>query len=142
MVKMAGNNVELKVPVDAAYVSVVRLLVSGLATRMGLSIEDLEKLKLVIGEAFLSVVNGSSRDQGLIRLKWVEATDSITVSLFDAAGQRKEVVSAVELELLKSLGGEYTSTTVDGVDKLDIGFTIKYQEDRPFLFHERESGQA
>jgi hypothetical protein len=28
MVKMAGNNVELKVPVDASYVSVVRLLIS------------------------------------------------------------------------------------------------------------------
>jgi hypothetical protein len=142
MVKMVGNNVELKVPVDASYVSVVRLLISGLATRLGLPVDDLEKLKLVIGEAFNTVVMNSLTDKGLIRLKWAQTENSITVSLFDAAGQRQEVINAVEVELLKTLGGEYSTSVIDGVDQLDIGFTIKYQEDRPFLFHEREDGQA
>lgn len=142
MVKISGSNVELKVPVDPAYVSVVRLLVSGLATRLGLNVEDLEKLKLAIGEAFLTVVTQSQQASGLIRLKWAENEDCITVSLFDPAGQRREVVNAVELQLLKALGGEYHSTVVDGVDQLDIGFTIKYEEDRPFLFHEQEGGEA
>ncbi|GEM_PF-947427 len=142
MVKSAMNNVELKVPVSPEYVSVVRLLVSGLATRLGLNVEDLEKLKLAIGEAFLTVVEQSVKASGLIRLKWTETEDSITVSLFDPAGQRKEVINAVELQLLKALGGEYHSTVTDGVDQLDIGFTIKYEEDRPFLFHEREGGEA
>lgn len=142
MVKMTGNQVELKIPVDASYVSVVRLLISGLATRLGLPVDDLEKLKFVIGEAFMTVVAGSNTDQGLIRLKWMQSETSITVSLFDAAGQRREVINAVELELLKTLGGEYHTSVVDGVDQLDIGFTIKYREDRPFLFHERENGQA
>lgn len=142
MVKMAGNNVELKVPVDASYVSIVRLLISGLATRLNLPLEDLEKLKFVIGEAFTTVVASSNSDKGLIRLKWMQTETSITVSLYDAAGQRKQVINAVELELLKTLGGEYSTSNVDGVDQLDIDFTIKYQEDRPFLFHEREDWQA
>jgi len=137
-----SSNVELKVPVSDDYVSVVRLLVSGLCTRLGLAVDETENLKMVIGEAFLTIVGKCESIAGLIHLNWKQDHSHISVSISDPSGKHKSVTNAANLALLSKLGGEYNSTTVDGVEHLNIDFDIKYKEDRPFLFNERDSGQA
>jgi len=141
MSKHMEGNVELKIPVDAEYVSVVRLLVSGLGARLGLDYDEVQKLKLVVGESFLTVVD-KCEPAGLIMLKWAEAETNITISLFDPAGKRKNVINAANVALLKTLGGEYTDLVQDGVSRLDIGFEIKHKDNRPYIFHDRGDGQA
>jgi hypothetical protein len=142
MVKVIDSNVEFRVPVEAEYVSVVRLLVSGLGTRLGLVVDELEKLKLLVGESFLTIVAQCEQEPGLMRLTWVETGSRIQVSLSDPSGKHKSVTDSGNLALLKTIGGEFSSRVVDGIDQLDIGFDIQYREDRPFLFHEREDGRA
>ena len=137
-----ASRVELKVPVSADYVSVVRLLVSGLGTRLGLAVDELERLKLLVGETFLEIVARCERASGLIHLQWREDVDRVLVSLSDPSGKHRAVTDSGSLALLTTLGGEYSQTVVDGVPHLDIGFKITYQEERPFLFHEREDGKA
>ncbi|MCH7472475.1 hypothetical protein IIA79_05935 [bacterium] len=136
------NLVELKVPVSGDYVSVVRLLISGVATRLGLPLEEVENLKLVVGEAFLTIVEKCEKAEGLIKLKWQQDTKHVSVSLSDPSGMHQSVTSAASLALLKSLGGEYNSTVVDGVEHLDLDFQIKYKDDRPYILYEREAVQA
>ena len=142
MSRSMEGNVELKIPVNAEYVSVIRLLISGLGARLGLDFEEVQKLKLVVGEAFLTVVDKCEQATGLIMLKWAEAETNITVSLFDPAGQRKSVINAANVALLKTLGGEYTDLVKDGMSRLDIGFQIKHKDNRPYIFHDRGDGQA
>ncbi len=84
------QNVELKVPVDASYVSVVRLLVSGLGTRIGLAVDEIENLKLVAGEAFLTIVDKCEQTLGLITLRWRQAEEHIAISLVDPSGKHRE----------------------------------------------------
>ena len=141
MAKIA-ENVELKVPVDESYVSVVRLLISGLGTRLGLAIDELENLKLVIGEAFLTIVEKCGRISGLIHLKWTQDETHIHVALSDPSGKHKSVTNAMNLALLRNLGGAYKSSVIDGVAHLNIDFDVKYEEDRPFIFNERKGGRA
>lgn len=136
------NRVLLKVPVSADYVSVVRLLVSGLCTRLGLPVEDLENLKLVIGETFLTIVEKCESIAGLINLTWRQDEKHVTVSISDPSGKHKSVTKAANLAILQSLGGEYNSSVVDGVEHLDINFKLKYKEDRPFIFNDQEDGRA
>lgn len=142
MNRVIDNKVELKVPVSEDYVSVVRLLISGLGNRLGLPVDEIENLKLVIGEAFLAVISKCEKTTGLVNLAWKQDEQHISVSISDPSGKHKSVTNAASLALLKQLGGEYNSSVVDGVEHLDINFEIKYQEERPFLFHERDSGQA
>ena len=142
MTKLTEGSVELKVPVDSAYVSVVRLLISGLGTRIGLAVDEINKLKLVAGEAFLTVVENCEQTTGLVMLKWAETADNITISLFDSAGRRRNVISAASIALVQTLGGEYQDSVVDGMNRLDIGFAIKHRENRPFIFHDSGDGQA
>ena len=45
------ENVEFNIPCMSDYVGVVRLAVSGLATRMNFSIEEIEDIKIAVSEA-------------------------------------------------------------------------------------------
>lgn len=142
MTKHTDSRVELKVPVNGDYVSVVRLLVSGLGTRLGLPLDEIENLKLVVGEAFLSIVDKcESAASGLVNLAWKQDDAHIGISLSDPSGRHKSVLST-SLALVKKLGGEYTSSVVDGVPHLDIGFDIRTEAGRPRIFDDRDPGRA
>jgi len=54
--------VEIRIPARPQYVSVMRLTVSGLATRMGFSYDDIEDLKIATGEAVTNVVHHAYQD--------------------------------------------------------------------------------
>ena len=142
MEAIIDNTVELKVPVNDDYTSVVRLLISGLGTRLGLGIDEIENLKLVVGEAFLNIVDKCEKTTGLINLAWKQDQEHICVSISDPSGKHKSVTNTASLALLNKLGGEYNSSVVDGVEHLNLDFDIKYKEERPSLFHDRENGQA
>ncbi|MGM8216628.1 anti-sigma B factor RsbW [Bacillaceae bacterium W0354] len=48
--------VEMKLPAKAEYVGVLRLTVSGIASRMGFSYEDIEDIKVALSEAITNAV--------------------------------------------------------------------------------------
>ena len=48
--------VEIRVPAKPQYIGVVRLTISGLATRIGFSYDEIEDLKLAVSEAVTNVV--------------------------------------------------------------------------------------
>lgn len=54
--------VEMRVPAKPQYVSVMRLTISGLASRMGFSYDDIEDLKIATGEAITNVVHHAYKD--------------------------------------------------------------------------------
>ncbi|WP_413363873.1 anti-sigma B factor RsbW [Lysinibacillus sp. 3P01SB] len=53
----AFDYVEIRVPAKPQYVSVIRLAVSGLATRLGFTYDEIEDLKIATGEAVTNVVH-------------------------------------------------------------------------------------
>ncbi|NYD41215.1 anti-sigma factor [Nocardioides panaciterrulae] len=49
-------DVELRVPADSAYVSVLRTTTAGLAARLDFPIDDIEDLRIAVGEASAMVL--------------------------------------------------------------------------------------
>lgn len=49
--KSIEDDIELKLPVNPAYVSAARLTASSVANRMGFNIEDIEDIKAAVSEA-------------------------------------------------------------------------------------------
>ena len=49
--------IEIRVPAKSQYVSVIRLTISGLATRIGFSYDEIEDLKIAADEAVTNVVH-------------------------------------------------------------------------------------
>ena len=77
--------VELRLPPDPKYIAVVRLLVAGVASRAGLSVEDVDDLKVAVCEAFTNVTDHAyeGTDRKPVVLRMTPATGSLKIEVID-----------------------------------------------------------
>ena len=61
-------DVELRLPADSAYVSVLRTTTAGLAARLDFPIDDIEDLRIAVGEASAMVLPEASEGSDLLCL--------------------------------------------------------------------------
>jgi len=59
-------DVELRLPADGVYVSVVRTTTAGLAARLDFLIDDIEDLRIAVGEACAMVLPEADPDSQLV----------------------------------------------------------------------------
>ncbi|HEY2421671.1 MAG TPA: anti-sigma B factor RsbW [Neobacillus sp.] len=63
--KQLVDYIEVKMPAKPEYVGVIRLTLSGIASRMGFAFEDIEDLKIAISEACTNAVQHAyKKDEG------------------------------------------------------------------------------
>ncbi|WP_370249531.1 anti-sigma factor [Nocardioides sp.] len=75
-------DVELRLPAEGAYVAVVRSTTAGLAARLDFTIDDIEDLKIVVGEA------------GALLLELAEPGSDLTVEFHLGEGRLDLALSA------------------------------------------------
>lgn len=73
-------DVELRLPADSAYVSVLRTTTAGLAARLDFPIDDIEDLRIAVGEASAMVLPEAVSGSDLV-CKFRLAPGSLTVSV-------------------------------------------------------------
>ncbi|MED4586318.1 anti-sigma B factor RsbW [Brevibacillus choshinensis] len=81
-----GDVIQLKLPSLPDYLGVARLTVSGVANRMGFSYEEIEDIKLAVGEACSNAVKHAYRDddkKGAIQLDCVVYSDRLRIVVTD-----------------------------------------------------------
>jgi len=80
--------IEMKFPAKAEYVGVSRLSVSGVASRMGFSYEDIEDLKIALSEAVSNVVEHaySEEEEGDITIGFGVYDNRIEIMVADHGG--------------------------------------------------------
>ncbi|MEH6941945.1 anti-sigma B factor RsbW [Bacillus sp. JJ722] len=61
--KQGYDYVEMKVPAKPEYIGIVRLTLSGIASRMGFLYEDIEDLKVAVSEACTNAVQHAYTDE-------------------------------------------------------------------------------
>ena len=71
-----SDEIRLTVPALAAYARVVRLAVTGLASRIGFSYDEIEDLRIAVGELCTVLVNES---RARITLRCTMVQDTLTV---------------------------------------------------------------
>ena len=71
-------DVELRLPADSAYVSVLRTTTAGLAARLDFPIDDIEDLRIAVGEASAMVLPEASAGSDLLCLFYL-APGELTV---------------------------------------------------------------
>ncbi|NLN78417.1 MAG: hypothetical protein GX141_05835 [Armatimonadetes bacterium] len=94
---MANNQcsacVDLKFPCRPEYVGVARLAILGVASRMRFSYDDVEDIRLAVGEACTTSVEWAERNGKAdtdIMLHSEIGEDSLVIDIFDQAGERKD----------------------------------------------------
>ena len=82
-------DVELRLPADGVYVSVVRTTTAGLAARLDFLIDDIEDLRIAVGEACAMVLPEADADSELVcsyRLAPGRLTVTVAVSASNPEG--------------------------------------------------------
>lgn len=79
-------DVELRVPADTAYVSVLRTTTAGLAARLDFTLDDIEDLRMAVGEACAMVLSQATRG-GDLRCAFDLGADELTVRVTADAEQ-------------------------------------------------------
>ena len=69
---------EVRVPADTAYVAVVRMATAAIAARLDFTLDDIEDLRMAVGEACALTLNGAAPD-GSLQAAYHLAADRIEV---------------------------------------------------------------
>lgn len=78
--------IEIRIPNQSEYVGVVRLAVSGIATRMNFSVEDIEDIKIAVSEACANAVRYAypTNKVGYIDITCISQKDQLEITIKDS----------------------------------------------------------
>jgi hypothetical protein len=75
-----GDRVELTFPARGDLVVLARLVSSAISARAGFDIEELEDLRLAVGELCLLALQGTDAHQGELRVEFTCSSDALDIS--------------------------------------------------------------
>ncbi len=116
-----GDRIELRFPARGDLIVLARLVTSAISARAGLDIEELEDLRLAVGELCLLTLQGSDAQSGDVCLELTVLDDSIGVvctleraaAAHDASPESEEVALLSE-QILDALVDEHGRERRDG----------------------------
>lgn len=73
-------DVELRVPADSAYVSLLRTTAAGLAVRLDFTLDDIEDLRMAVSEAAAIVLESAGAGADLVLRLWID-TDAVVAAV-------------------------------------------------------------
>jgi serine/threonine-protein kinase RsbW len=118
-------DVELRLPADNAFVAVLRTTAAGLAARLDFTIDDIEDLRMAVGEACALVIPSASEDSDLTSQFFLGPgllTVTVGVDAVDAAAPDPD---GFAWQVLTTLAGD-ASVSVDH-GRLEITLSVRSQ---------------
>lgn len=77
---MTGDRVGLSVPAKGEYAKVVRMTAAAIASRMGMSYDDVEDVRMAVEEAFIYAVDGVA-DDGEVPVTFTTDGDTLHITV-------------------------------------------------------------
>ncbi|HET9840555.1 MAG TPA: anti-sigma factor [Nocardioides sp.] len=114
-------DVLLRVPADGAYVSVLRTMTAGLAARLDFTVDDIEDLRIAVGEA-CALVLPQAIPGGDLEAEFRQAMGSLTISVsVPTMGRAEPDYESFAWQVLSTLAAETAANADD--DHLQITFS-------------------
>ncbi|HXN59025.1 MAG TPA: ATP-binding protein [Acidimicrobiales bacterium] len=117
----AGSRIELTFPARGDLIVLARLVTSAVSARAGFDIEELDDLRLAVGELCLLTLQGSDARHGDLRLELLVTEDHLSVSCTlerataaDAPGPDGEEIARLSEQILDALVDEHGRERQDG----------------------------
>ncbi len=116
-------HVELRVPADSAYVAVLRTTTAGLAARLDFTIDDIEDLRIAVGEA-CAMVLPEARDGGDLWCRYSLGRGEMVVAVtVEAEGAPEIDADSFAWQVLTTLATEAATETARGT--LTVSLTMR-----------------
>jgi serine/threonine-protein kinase RsbW len=119
----AKADVSLRVPADSAYVSVLRTMTAGLAARLDFTVDDIEDLRIAVGEA-CALVLPEAQAGGDLEADFRLTPGTLEVSVgVPTDGPRSADQDSFAWQVLTTL--TTTATTAGGDSRFAVTFTTE-----------------
>lgn len=118
--QMSGHSqdradVELRLPADSAYVSVLRTTTAGLAARLDFPIDDIEDLRIAVGEASAMVLPEADDGADLLCQFFMHPGRlTVTVGVTTARSAQRPDYDSFAWQVLTTLATSASADTDDG----------------------------
>jgi serine/threonine-protein kinase RsbW len=119
-------DVELRLPADSAYVSVLRTTTAGLAARLDFPIDDIEDLRIAVGEASAMVLPEAAGDTDLT-CRFYMSSESLTVEVtVEALDPVKVDYDSFAWQVLSTLATRAEAESSDG--RFSVSLSMEPEE--------------
>lgn len=98
------ETVQLLIPCRAEYVGVARLTVLGITSRIPFSYDEVEDIRLAVGEACTHAVERAGTDTATIRIVSTLDTVALTIEVTDTVAEAERAAPTEEARLLEEAG--------------------------------------
>lgn len=99
-----AETVQLIIPCRPEYVGVVRLAVLGIASRMPFSYDEVEDVRLAVGEACTHAVERAGGGAATIRIVSTVAAHALRIEIADDIAEANVAAPSEEAQLLEEAG--------------------------------------
>lgn len=110
----APDEVVLTLPAVPEFVRLARLTCAGLATRLGMGYDEVEDLRIAVGEACSAVIGDGTRD-GRITLRFALVPDALSIEVVGelAGAPDDEIDTTLSDQILDAVVDEHTISIAD-----------------------------
>lgn len=116
-------DVELRLPADSAYVSVLRTTTAGLAARLDFPIDDIEDLRIAVGEASAMVLPEADAESDLV-CRFFMTPGALTVEVEVASARPGSPdYDGFAWQVLSTLATSAEAATVEG--RFSVSLTME-----------------
>ncbi|MCF6139346.1 anti-sigma B factor RsbW [Pseudalkalibacillus berkeleyi] len=114
-----SDMIEMVIPAKPDFVGVARLTVSGIASRMGYTFDEIEDIKIAISEAITNAVNHAyvSDEDGEIRLSYGKFEDKLEITVMDKG-------KSFDVNEIKETTGPVNGKPVEQINEGGLGLFL------------------
>ena len=122
-------DVELRLPADNAYVSVLRTTSAGLAARLDFTLDEIEDLRMAVGEACALVLPRAGHGSD-VDCRFYLASGRLTVVVgVDAADASPPDTDSFAWQVLTTLADEATTSVAGGRYEITLSLRSELEKD-------------
>lgn len=116
------NRVELVIPASAEYVVLARLTATGIASRVGMSFDDIEDLRVIAAEMCRLLIGEDNHVKGTVTISYTVGDREMEI---EAVGRTDPPVAEppdddLSVHLLSALADEHEVTTTGGEARVRV----------------------
>ena len=97
---MSNDTIRIEVPRKGDYISLVRLTTSSIAHSLKFNVEEIEDIKVCVGEACVNVINNKDKSEDNIEIEYILSKGELKIRIKNVISKVSDDNRELELGLL------------------------------------------